>query len=138
MKRLYEGRVSHPGEPYDGEQLGMMDAIRTLGMEDTSASRAFLLEGHDVKEWIITGKLERILDSFLAGHELPNRKHKASTDDLAYKLDHGLTLHAYQVPREELKAHTDKYVLSIELRGIDPRNVDEARRIFGDLRGIPV
>ena len=137
MKKLYEGHVSHPDQPYDGEESTIIDSIRSAGY-DTSASRAFLLESHDVKEWIIAGKLERVLEGFLADHDLPAKKKKASTSDVTYRLDHGLSLRAHQVPREELTVDTDKYVLSIDLRGIDPKNMDEARTIFGDLRGIPV
>lgn len=138
MKKLYEGHVSHPDQPYDGEESTIVDTIRSLGHEDTSASRTFLLESHDVKEWIIAGKLERVLEGFLADHGLRAKKKKASTSDVTYRLDRGLSLRAHQIPREELSADTDKYVLSIDLRGIDPKNMDEARTIFGDLRGIPV
>ena len=138
MKKLFETRVSHPDEPHDGEELSVMDLLKDIAHDETTASRAFILDDHDVKEWIIAGKLERVLDSFMAGHELPGKKKRRSASDISYKLGDGLYLRAFQVPPEDLAGDTRKFVLSLRIEGIDGRNVDFARAIFNDLRGIPV
>ncbi len=138
MKKLFEGKVSHPDEPFDGEQPGIKGLLLDLAHDETTASRAFILDEHDVKEWIIAGRLERVLDSFMAGHELPGKKKKKSVSDISYKLGDGLYLRAFQVPPENLSGETEKFVLGLRLEGIDGRNADRARTIFADLRGIPV
>lgn len=138
MKKLFESRVSHPDEPYDGEEHVIMGLLKDIAHDETTASRAFILDEHEVKEWIIAGKLERVLDGFMAGHELPGKKKKRSVSDLTYKLGDGLYLRAFQVPPEDLTGETEKYVLGLRLEGIDGRNTDKARTIFEDLRGIPV
>jgi len=138
VKKLFEGRVSHPDEPHDGEELGVVDLFKDLAHDETTASRAFILDDHEVKEWMIAGKLERVLDSFMAGHDLPGRKRRGSAGDLTYRLGRGLSLRAFQVPPEDLSGETGKFVLSLRLEGIDGRNADMARAIFRDLSGIPI
>lgn len=138
MKKLFESSVSHPDEPYDGEKTGIKDLLLDLAHDETTASRAFILDEHEVKEWIIAGRLERVLDSFMAGHELPGKKKKRSVSDISYKLGDGLYLRAFQVPPEDIAGETNKFVLSLRMEGIDGRNADRAREIFTDLRGIPV
>jgi hypothetical protein len=138
MKKLFEEKVSHPDEPFDGEQSNLMGLLLDLAHDETTASRAFIMDEHEVKEWIIAGRLERVLDSFLAGHELPNKKKKRSVSDLSYKLGDGLYLRAFQVPPDDISGETEKFVLSLRLEGIDGRNTDRARAIFADLKGIPV
>ncbi len=137
MKKLYEGKVMAQGSDIR-DVSGLLDSIRHIGEGDTSASRAFLLESHDVKLWIIAGKLEMVLDSFLVVHDISITKKKESAYDVLYLLEDGLSLHAYQFPPDQLTADTDKFVLSLKLDGIDHRNVEKARTIFEDLRGIPV
>jgi hypothetical protein len=138
VKKLFEGKVGHPDEPYDGEDAGIREALFTVAHDDTTASRAFMLDEHEVKEWIIAGRLERVLDSFMAGHGIESRKKRTSSSDITYKLDYGLSLRAFQVPPGDLAGKTEKFVLSMRLEGIDARNVDMARTFFADLQGIPV
>ena len=137
MKKLYEGKIKAMDMGEDHHNA-LLDAIRHIGEGDTSASRAFLLEGHDVKVWIIGGKLERVLESHLVSHDLKITKRKESAYDFEYILEDGLSLHACRYPPERLTPHTDKFVLSIRLDGIDHHNVEKAKVIFEDLQGIPM
>lgn len=137
MKKLYEGKIRAMdlGEEHHS---ALMEVIRHIGEGDTSASRAFLLERYDVKVWIIGGKLERVLDSHLVSHDIKMEKRKESAYDIEYNLGDGLSLHAYRFPPDQLSPHTDKFVLSLRLDGIDHHNVERARAIFEDLKGIPM
>lgn len=133
MKRL----VQHGVEPPE-EVKGLSGHLGAMMGHGSTACRTFVLEEHDVKEWIIAGKLDRVLEGFLAGQELSSKKVKRSTSDTTYELDGGLSLRAYQLPRDELHLDTDKFILSIAVQGITSKNHDKAKRLYDDLDGIPV
>ncbi|UCC93399.1 MAG: hypothetical protein JSW25_01660 [Thermoplasmata archaeon] len=137
MKKLYEGKVKAMDMGVTHHNA-LLESIRHIGEGDTSACRAFLLERHDVKVWIIGGKLERVLESHLVSHDIKITKRKQSAYDFEYLMEEGLSLHAYRYPPEKLNEHTDKFVLSLRLDGIDYHNINKAKAIFEGLQGIPI
>ena len=133
MKRLVQREVVPPEEA-----RGLSGHLVALMGHGSTAGRTFVLEEHDVKEWIIAGKLDRVLEGFLVGHELRSKKVKRSVSDTTYQLDDGLSIRAYQVPREEVHVDTDKFILSLDVQGITAKNLVKAQQIYDDLDGIPI
>ena len=133
MKKLTDDRLVPP----EGSS-GITGRLEAMVAPDMAADRKFILDDHDIEDWMDSGKLDKVLGGFIAGHDLHPKKVEKEPNDLRYFLEDGLIIHAHQVTEDEVQIDTDKYILSVGIDGMTAKNYEKAEKLWYDLSGIPI